>query len=132
MGAALRETVRQRAAGRCEYCHLPQEFSDLLFHIEHIVPRQHCDDDTAENLALACPACNLVKGPNLTGIDPLTKKVTTLFHPRRDKWNEHFGYEGTHLVGKTSTGRATVSLLRMNDAHRLRVRALLLASGGLH
>jgi 5-methylcytosine-specific restriction endonuclease McrA len=70
MDAALREFVRQRAAGLCEYCHLPQEFSELVFHVEHIIPRQHAKDDSAENLAVACPACNLVKGPNLTGIDP--------------------------------------------------------------
>jgi hypothetical protein len=132
MDAALREFVRERADGRCEYCHLPQEFSELIFHVEHIIPRQHCNDDTSENLAVACPACNLVKGPNLTGIDPLTKKVTTLFHPRREKWNEHFGYDGTRIVGKTSVGRTTVSLLKMNDAYRLRVRALLLAWGTLH
>jgi hypothetical protein len=132
MDAALREFVRERADGRCEYCHLPQEFSELIFHVEHIIPRQHCNDDTAENLAVACPACNLVKGPNLTGIDPLTKKVTTLFHPRREKWNEHFGYDGTRILGKTSVGRTTVSLLKMNDAYRLRVRALLLCRGSLH
>jgi hypothetical protein len=131
MDAALRDLVRERAGGCCEYCHLPQEFSELLFHMEHIIPRQHCHDDTAENLALACPACNLVKGPNLTGIDPLTKQVTTLFHPRRNKWNEHFGYDGTRIAGKTSNGRTTVSLLRMNDAYRLRIRALLVASGNL-
>jgi hypothetical protein len=104
----------------------------LLFHIEHIVPRQHCNDDSAENLALACPACNLVKGPNLTGIDPATRQVTTLFHPRRDRWNDHFGYDGIQIIGKTAIGRTTVSLLKMNDAHHLRVRALLLASGRLH
>jgi Restriction endonuclease len=131
MDPALRELVRERAGGRYEYCHLPEEFSELLFHVEHIIPRQHRHDDTAENLALACPACNLVKGPNLTGIDPLTNQVTPLFHPRREKWNEHFGYDGTRIVGKTAIGRTTVSLLRMNDAHRLRVRALLLASGRL-
>ena len=55
MDAALRKVVRQRAGGRCEYCHLPEEFSELSFHVEHIIPRQHGGTDDPENLALACP-----------------------------------------------------------------------------
>jgi hypothetical protein len=131
MDAALREFVRQRAAGLCEYCHLPQGLSELAFHVEHIIPRQHSNDDSTENLALACPSRNLVKGPNLTGIDPDSKQITRLFHPRQDRWNEHFRYNRNHIEGKTAIGRVTISLLRMNDLHRLRVRALLLASGRL-
>jgi hypothetical protein len=131
MGAALREFVRQRAGDRCEYCHLPQEFSELRFHLEHVTPRQHGGGDEAENLALACPNCNLVKGPNLTAIEPQTREVVRLFDPRRDKWTEHFSYDGARVVGKTPVGRATASLLRMNDAERLRVRSLLLELGTL-
>ena len=125
MDTALRELVRSRAGGRCEYCHLPEQFSELYFHIEHIIPRQHGGTDGAENLALACPECNLVKGPNLAGVEPGTHAVVRLFHPRRDKWTEHFAMDGALIVGKTPIGRVTVSLLRMNDARRLRVRALL-------
>jgi 5-methylcytosine-specific restriction endonuclease McrA len=42
---------------------LPQELSELRFHIEHVIPRQHGGSDDADNLALACPDCNLRKGP---------------------------------------------------------------------
>jgi len=65
MDARLRQFVRQRANGGCEYCGLTQEQEPLLFHIEHIVPRQHGGADNDENLALACHHCNLRKGPNL-------------------------------------------------------------------
>jgi hypothetical protein len=41
MDAATSQRVRRRAANRCEYCHLPEEFSGLRFHVEHIVARQH-------------------------------------------------------------------------------------------
>ena len=105
--------------------HLPEQFSELQFHIEHIIPRQHAGTDGAENLALACPDCNFAKGPNLTGVEPGIHRVVRLFNPRRDKWTEHFALDGALVVGKTPVGRATVSLLRMNDAQRLRVRALL-------
>jgi 5-methylcytosine-specific restriction endonuclease McrA len=72
MDVKLRQFVRMRAAQHCEYCGLPQEFSELRFHIEHVTSRQHGGDDDADNLALACPDCNFRKGPNLTGIDPNT------------------------------------------------------------
>ena len=126
MDPALRELVRDRAGARCEYCHLPQQFSELQFHLEHIIPRQHGGSNNAENLALACPECNLLKGPNLTGVDPTTQRVVRLFHPRRDKWTEHFLQDGARISGKTPVGRVTVSLLKMNDPQRLEVRMLIL------
>ena len=58
MAPALRELVRRRARARCEYCLVPQEFSELRFHIEHIIPRQHGGSDDEQNLGLACPDCN--------------------------------------------------------------------------
>ena len=125
MDAELRQFVRTRAAYQCEYCRLPQEFSELRFHIEHIVPRQHGGADHLDNLALACPHCNLQKGPNLTGIDPQTGEVIRLFDPRRDVWFEHFRFDIVEIIGLTSKGRATASLFEMNHPERLRVRELI-------
>ena len=67
---ATRDLVRTRAGYRCEYCQLHQDHSNLTFHVEHIVAKQHRGSDDVDNLALACHRCNLRKGPNLTGIDP--------------------------------------------------------------
>jgi hypothetical protein len=131
MDAALHELVRQRAGNRCEYCRLPQEISELHFHLEHIIPRQHGGTDDASNLAFACPACNLFKGPNLTGIDPKTRKIVRLFHPRRQKWDRHFAFAGAYINSHTSIGRATIAVMKMNDPERLRVRTLLLGLGAL-
>lgn len=131
MDAKLREFVRERAGHRCEFCRLPQEFSELRFHIEHIIPRQHQGDDNADNLALACPACNLHKGTNLTGIEPDTGQVIVLFHPRRDRWEDHFAFEVARVIGRTPKGRTTTWLLEMNDAARLRIRTILHALGEL-
>jgi hypothetical protein len=90
MDAALDRLVRQRAGGRCEYCRLPQAASGVPFEIDHIIARQHRGRTTASNLAVSCAYCNGHKGPNLTGIDPATGKLTRLFHPRRHKWSHHF------------------------------------------
>ncbi|MBA4160182.1 MAG: HNH endonuclease [Gemmatimonadetes bacterium] len=129
MDAATRDRVRGRAADRCEYCRLVQQHSELTHHIEHIVARQHGGADDLDNLALACHRCNLHKGPNLTGIDPLTGQIVPLFHPRRDEWQQHFRARGAYLEGLTPSGRATVRLLAMNDPRRLELRSELLAHG---
>lgn len=90
MDTELRRLVWDRAQGRCEYCRMRQEFDELTFQIEHIIPKKHHGSDDATNLALACFACNNHKGSNLTGIDPETRQLTPLFHPRTDAWDEHF------------------------------------------
>jgi hypothetical protein len=129
MDAATREFVRQRAGNRCEYCLLRQEQSGLSHHVEHIVAKQHGGPDEPANLALACNRCNASKGPNLTGIDHESGQVVPLFHPRRDTWPEHFQFAGPRIVGLTPTGRATVSVLAMNDERRVERRAELFARG---
>ena len=130
LDAATRRLVRQRAGNRCEYCRLPQSKAPFLtFHIEHIEARQHVADDSLDNLALACPDCNRSKGPNLVTLDPETRALVPLFHPRRDPWDDHFEYHGPHLFGKTTTGTATIRLLQMNSEERVEVRAELQAAG---
>jgi len=129
MDAATSQFIRERAKHRCEYCRLPQDFSDLRFHIEHIVARQHRGPDGLDNLALACPECNLHKGTNLTGVDPDTNEVTVLFHPRRDRWEDHFASADGGIVGKTPAGRTTAWLLKMNAGENLRMRQRLFRLG---
>lgn len=123
MTAATRALVRQRADHRCEYCQTHQEDSPLAaLHIEHIRPLKHGGTDDESNLCLACIDCNLHKGTNLTGVDPLTDEVTLLFHPRRQRWDEHFRWEGSQLVGQTQVGRTTVRVLGMNSDEQLELR----------
>jgi len=80
-------------------------------------------------LALACPECNYQKGTNLAGVDPDTGKITRLFHPRRQRWQDHFARDGASIVGKTPEDRTTVWLLKLNTGDRLRWRELLLRLG---
>lgn len=124
MNPATRAAVRERAGQRCEYCQLHQDDSPLAaLHIEHIIPRFHDGSDEFDNLALACIDCNLHKGPNLTGLDPDTGQVTELFHPRRQRWEEHFAWRGIYIVGRTATGRTTVRVLRINSEDQLGLRS---------
>jgi hypothetical protein len=126
---ATRALVRERANNRCEYCLLRQEYCDFTHHVEHILSKQHGGRDIAENLALACHRGNLRKGPNLTGIDPATGEIVPLFHPRRDRWSDHFVFQEMRIEGLTPIGRATVEVLAMNDPRRLELRSELRALG---
>ena len=131
MDAGTRRFVRERAGERCEYCRLHQRNTELLHHIEHVIARQHGGSDDVDNLALACHRCNLHKGPNLSGVDPVTGGVETLFHPRHNQWPEHFAFRDAHLKGLTPSGRATVEVLALNDARRIELRHELLRLGEL-
>jgi hypothetical protein len=131
MESSRREQIRERARFRCEYCLLPEAATPIMpFHLEHVIAKQHMIDDSLENLALACDRCNAFKGPNLSSVDPFTKRIVKLFHPRLDIWNEHFLLEGSVIVGLTPKGRATAQLLQMNAIRRLELRQSWLASGG--
>jgi hypothetical protein len=73
----------------------------------------------------ACHRCDLRKGPNLTGIDPITGDIVPLLNPRRDRWSDHFHLQGAVIEGVTAVGRTTVWLLAMNDTRRIERRELL-------
>jgi hypothetical protein len=62
----------------------------------NVVAKQHGGLDGTDNLALACHRCNLHKGPNLTGIDSVAREIVALFHPRRDRWADHFAPGRAH------------------------------------
>src|SRR5437667_11798964 len=86
------------------------------------VAKQHRGSDEADNLALACHQCNLHKGTNLSSFDPDTNEFVRLFHPRRDRWSDHFKLDGALVVGLTPAGRTTAWLLQMNSDERLEWR----------
>ncbi|MCA9047088.1 MAG: HNH endonuclease [Planctomycetaceae bacterium] len=127
MDEALRRFVRDRAGNRCEYCRLPQDAAPFLrFHVEHIQASQHVQDDSESNLCLACPRCNLQKGPNLSTLIGPDRRLVRLFHPREDSWDEHFEIVDGRIVGKTDIGTATARLLLMNADDQLRIRRMLI------
>ena len=96
------------------------------FHVEHIIARKHGGPDGDENLAWACIFCNLYKGPNLSSFDPDSGELTRLFHPRRDRWEEHFRRDAAQIIGLTPVGRTTCWLLEINSEILTRLRASLM------
>jgi hypothetical protein len=129
MEDSLQMFVRQRARYRCEYCQMPSSIDPLAFQIDHIIAQKHRGETVPANLALSCFRRNVHKGPNIAGIDPATGHIVPLFHPRNDRWEEHFRWDGSLLVGLTSTGRATIEVLEINHALRVEFREILMAEG---
>ena len=126
MDERLRRQVRERAADRCEYCRLPRSADQLPFQVDHIIAEVHHGATTLDNLAWSCFDCNVFKGPNLAGVDSQSGEVVQLFHPRHDRWEEHFEWDGPRIVGKTRSGRATIDVLRLNMSLRVEHRRLLI------
>ena len=128
---SLRRQVAERARHRCEYCHSQELVIGGPLHVEHILPLAAGGTTTLDNLALACARCNLHKGTRTRGRDPVSRRITLLFHPRRQKWSRHFAWtaDGTRIVGRTRTGRATVIALKMNHPTIVLARSLWTATG---
>ena len=99
------------------------------FPLDHIIARQHGGKTDLSNLAYACLHCNSHKGPNISGIDPKTGKMTRLYHPRRHSWASHFRIKGPLLIGRTAIGRTTVTVLDLNNHELVDARASLIQEG---
>ena len=129
--AATREQVAARAGGRCEYCRSPEAFSPSPFAIEHVTPAARGGTNAPENLAFSCQGCNNHKYAAVEATDPASGATVPLFHPRRERWRDHFAWSDdlTVIIGLTPTGRATVEKLRLNRDGVVNLRRMLRAAG---
>jgi len=125
----LRALVSNRAFGSCEYCLLNGEYSIKRHEVDHIYAEKHGGETLEANLCLSCVDCNRYKGTDLASLDPLRGEPVFLFHPRRDKWSEHFQLDGARIEPVTPEARASVKLLHINDIDRVWERAALLKLG---
>jgi len=121
----LHPEVSERARQRCEYCHTPSRAFNFPFDVEHIMPHSIGGSDGIDNLALSCHSCNAFKSSRQRATDPETNAIVRLFHPRRDRWEDHFEPSSDALLlhGKTPIGRATISVLQINSAEQQLARA---------
>lgn len=130
IAALLRRLVIARAGNRCEYCLCPDAYSAFTFHVDHIVPELLGGVTGESNLAYSC-GCNHYKATAVEATDPLTGDVVPLFHPRKDRWDDHFEWSesGLEIHGKTVTGRAIVDKLQMNCRGLIGLRRLMTVQG---
>ncbi len=126
---SIREQVRRRAGGCCEYCGIPEEAQLYPFHVEHIIAIKHGGSADLGNLAWSCFDCNVAKGTDIASYDEETGNLTPLYHPRQQSWSEHFEIQDGRIIGITPVGRVTVRLLKLNLGGRVVDRQVLLEAG---
>jgi hypothetical protein len=101
------------------------------FAVEHIEPRSQEGSETIDNLALACQGCNNHKYCKTQALDSVTEQLVGLFHPRKQRWQDHFTWneDYTRILRTTPTGRATVEALQLNRLGLVNLRRILFAAG---
>lgn len=131
MPAVLRRRVAEYFANCCAYCRTAEDLTVAIFELEHITPRSAGGDTIFENICYSCPTCNRYKADRSIAIDPDTQEKVALFHPHRDKWQDHFTWneDATEVIGLSAKGRATITALRMNRRQLIRVRRMWVAMG---
>ncbi len=123
---ALRQRISQQAVARCGYCLTQEVVSGIPLTLEHLLPKAKGGEDIEDNLWLSCRLCNEAKGVLTEARDPETGEIVPLFNPRRQRWADHFTWNraGTHIIGITPIGRATIEALSLNGELRVLARAL--------
>ena len=129
VGRRLMALISLRAGCCCEYCGLPQNGSILGFQPDHILALKHGGPTAESNLAWSCFYCNSYKGACIAGHDPVSGRLTRLYHPRTDAWHNHFKWSGARIVGTTPVGRTTVQVLNLNHPDAVHLRRSLIAEG---
>jgi hypothetical protein len=129
--AKTRASVRKRAAGRCEYCRIEEQWTGHEFTLDHVAPKTRGGSSTPENCAFVCMGCNVRKSNKLEALDPVSGVNAPLFNPRTQRWRDHFCWSAdtTLIIGLTPTGRATVVALSLNRALLVTHRVLMIRNG---
>ena len=125
----LRRLIIQRAHGICEYCLIHQADACFSFHIDHIVSRKQRGPTTSANLALSCLRCNVAKGTDPGAFIGRPPRLVRLYHPRQDRWDQHFRLAAARIAPLSDEGEATVLLFELNASDRLLLRKALIKAG---
>ena len=123
---SLRLAAAKRANECCEYCRIPNIDSYYGFQVDHIISRKHGGKTILSNLAYACPDCNSYKGTDLGTYLTSSLILTRFFHPRLDKWVDHFETDNSGSISfLTDIGEATIKIFQINHPDRIIERQLL-------
>ena len=126
----LRDLILARDGEQCQYCRMMQLGQGARFHIDHIWPQSRGGLTETDNLAVQCINCSLRKSTKVAGVDPVGGVATALFHPLRQRWDDHFVLRADgRCVGLDAVGRVSVEALGMNDPIPLKARALQIRFG---
>lgn len=63
--------------------------------------------------------CNINKGSDIGTVLLPDRIFIRLYNPRIDKWNEHFEFSEAAIYAKTSVGKASIKVLKLNEVERV-------------
>ena len=132
ISAELRRLVIARADCLCEYCLLHEDDTFFGCEVDHVISEKHGGPTQEDNLAYACMTCNRNKGSDIGSLIPRTDTLIRFFHPRRDRWGDHFRLDpadGFTILPLTEIGEATARIFGFNATDRLLERQALLLAG---
>lgn len=124
MSVELATQILADAGYRCGYCRSDERITGIRLSVEHIVPLAAGGLTERANLWRSCRECNERKGVQVQAPDPETGEMADLYHPRTQRWHDHFRWsdDGLLIIGLTPIGRATVVALDLNRPHQLVAR----------
>lgn len=72
----------------------------------------------------------LEKGPNIATTLTSNYDLAALFNPRTQNWFDHFEVDPSgKLIGKSTTAKATIKLLELNQSGKIEERAEMMKTG---
>jgi hypothetical protein len=125
----VRRLVADRAGRLCEYCLFGEDDTFFGCEVDHIISLKHGGSSEPDNLAYACAFCNRQKGSDVGSISRRSGEFSRLYHPRTDRWADHFRLDGDLIAPLTIVGEVTARILQFNISERLLERQLLRAAG---
>jgi hypothetical protein len=75
-----------------------QSLQGATFHIEHVIPRVRGGTSELENLALACPSCNLHKADRVSFALNRDSAAVALFHPLYLSYTDSREHQRDYLI----------------------------------
>jgi len=121
--------VARRANHVCEYCLIAEQDAYFRFQVEHIISGKHGGSSEIDNLALSCVFCNRFKGSDIASVVLGQDQLVRLYHPRNDRWRNHFRLDGVIIEPLSQIAEATIRILQMNHDDQILERLTLKRRG---
>ena len=114
-----------RADTLCECCLIHEDDTVFGCEVDHVISAKHGGTAEPDNLAYACVFCNRAKGSDIGSGVQGTGAYVRFFHPRVDRWVEHFTLDGVIIAALSDIGEVTSRILAFNTSERLLERQVL-------
>lgn len=126
---AYKPFLREEFDATCVYCRMPERLSSHdNFGVDHYRPKHHFPSlaTSYPNLYYACNTCNRLKGKFWPNNEQVVLKLFVP-NPCDHKMHEHLRVTSTgQIEARSSAGRWTSDILRLNDSERVELRLAML------